>query len=303
MRQAPPLTVWAAGAALAAGVIVLAFLRHNAMAAAPQPQQLMAAFASKILAAPRQPGELRVLGLGTSLLWAATPPGQIDPPHQPAWLNWVRLIKGGPGLGALAQALAQVERAPPDVVVVEKTLLFEEEGSGIDELVKIDIKHALKTALLVVANGALPAMLLQSKAKLPLAEQSMAFQCTPGFAGLSPQQRIGYATYLRRAYAQPTPDPVLTAALLRLARRGVRVVILDVPRSAELERPSAADKARWYARLRQALPPGPILRYQAAPSYQDTRLYCDGAHLNGAGSRRFGPWWLAQLVALREGAP
>jgi hypothetical protein len=293
MRQAPPLTVWAAGAALAAGVIVLAFLRHYALAADPQPpsKESMATFTRKLLAAPRRQGDLRVLGLGTSLLWAAMPPGQLDRPPMAPWLNWMRLTKSGLGLGALAPALAEIERAPPDVVVIETGLLFTDDGSSVTDRIRLEARQMLKAAL------------LQTQMQLQLAEQSKVFSCAAGITILNAARRIAYADAAHRVYAQDGPDPVLAATLLRLARRGVRIIVLDVPRSAELEQILAADKARWYARLHQALPPGPMLRYQAAPSYQDASLYCDGAHLNGAGSRRFGPWWLAQLVALREGAP
>lgn len=304
MRPAPPLSVWVGGAALAALAIGFAFVRHyQNLAQGADAQRITAAFARTVLRAPRQPGEIRVLGLGTSLLWAASPPEPFDPQRLHPRLNWMRLTKSGAGLGILAGSLAEIEQAPPTILVIEKGLLFVAEGDSINDSVKFEVKHAVKHVLFTLAGVDSQSRSLQIEAQLPLAEQRMALPCTRDSRPLRPAEREAHAQVMRHAYAEVAPNQVLTRRLLALARRGVHVAIVDIPRSAELERETAGAKQAWYARLRQALQPGPTLSYHHAPSFAGQTLYCDGAHLNAAGSRLFGAWWLAELATIRTGGP
>ncbi len=254
-----------------------------------------------MLTAPRQPGELRILGLGTSLLWAATPQEEFDPQRQHPQLHWMRLTKSGQGIGALAASLTEIGQAPPDMLVIEKGLFFLDNHDAETERMKIDIKRRLKAVLLTLLPAALApspaAQLQQAQRNSLLSAQSRAHACEGESGALSAAQFNSRAKHARLAYAQPQPDPLLVAHLRRLMDRGVQVVILDVPRTTRLELTSASEKARWFARLHHALPPGPSLRYLAAPSY-DHSLYCDGAHLNRSGSHLFGAWWLTQLAAI-----
>jgi hypothetical protein len=288
MRPAPALPVWIAAAALAAAVIGAALLRHDGAAYDLVRQQAIAAFAAQALAAPRRPGELRVLGLGTSLLWAATPPGQFDPQRRHPRLHWMRLVKSGMGMGELTQSLAPIEHAPPDILVIEKGLLFVEEDKSRNRQAQIDVKRMLKGALFEAQDPG------------PLAAQLAGLPCEQQQTELDAARSRAHAIAVRRGYAQPGPDPALVALLRRLSLRGVRIMVLDVPRQAQLEQASAADKARWVARLRQALPPGRKLSYHSAPSHPHSALYCEGSHLNAAGSRLFGAWWLAELAAVAQ---
>ncbi len=302
MRQAPPLYVWVAAGALALGIIAIAFLRHASLNV-PHDPLASAALARQLLTAPRAAGEIRVLGLGSSLLWAATPPGQFDQQYKQRGLHWMRLIKTDVGLGALGPSLTEIEHAPPDILVIEKNLFFLDPGRTRNDEVTIEIKGTLKAGLAKLAPGVLPPQPVQQQEALPMAAQHYALPCAPQPAPLSPLQRAQYFRGSQLAYAQAQIDPALVAGLLRLARRGVRIMILDIPRHADLEQSTASVKEHWFARLRQALPPGPALSYHTAPSHRQTDLYCDGAHLSAAGSRLFGRWWLDELATSMKDAP
>jgi hypothetical protein len=274
---APPLTVWLAAAALAiAAVLALLALPYS-------PEQAVAGLLSsrtrEVLAAPKS--GVRVIGMGSSLLQAATPASAAGA------LDWARITKSNLGLGELAPSVALVEAAPPDVLVIEKNLLITPpDGDAMNKL-RINAVYGFKK-LLSNADARFDPL-------LPIrAEQTGDAPCGDRRQRMSEKQRAQHDRSLRQAYGQD-PAPVLAAALLRLAGRGVQVMIVDIQRSAEIEQALAQDKQRWFARLRQMLPPGPHLSYHTGPSYSQESLYCDAMHLNAAGSRLFQAWWWNEL--------
>jgi hypothetical protein len=105
---------------------------------------------------------------------------------------------------------------------------------------------------------------------------------------------------LHKLYLHPSFDELLIATLNSLARRGVRIVMLSLPRAPINELRTTAQKQYWLMHLKKLLPPGDNIRYLAFPAPSQSTLYCDLGHLNTRGAHLFAPWWQAQLRQLRQ---
>ncbi|MFZ4876360.1 hypothetical protein ACL9RI_14870 [Janthinobacterium sp. Mn2066] len=294
MRPVPPLWVWPLGTGLAAGVALLMLLWVNhATRPAIEPSGRAAAYARQVLDLPRVPGNIRVLGMGSSLLVAATPP----PAYQTAsHLRWNRLSNPGLGMDFLGPSLPEVEQHPPDILVIEKNLLLVDPQHQMMGRLRSNVALGLKK----IAAIAIPS-LIQSEPMLEVLQR----QDEKIFCEQLPKQNNAidfknYIHFLNIIYNSLQVDPTLSSALQRLSKRGVSIVILDIQRSIPVERQTAAAKQAWFAQLRQLLPPGARLTYLTSPSYDSGTLYCDGSHLSPAGSRRFMAWWTPELLQLQK---
>lgn len=278
---APPLLVWLASAALTAATMCPLIALHNSQERATA--SLLADCTRNVLAQGR-PGDIRVIGLGSSLLRAATP-ARDDVAAAP--LHWSRVIKNGVGLTHLRASLALIEGAPPDVLVIEKNLLATTPQADVVNGVRRGVMYVFENILSMMDGRVDPLQALG-------AAQTQDVPCEDQLRPMTDAQMARLEHSLRRSYEE-SPDPAFVAALLRLAHRGVHVMIIDIPRSVPIERINEEVKHRWFARLQQMLPPGPHLSYHTGPSYSQSNLYCDARHLNATGAKLFRAWWWNEL--------
>jgi hypothetical protein len=294
MASAPPLRVWLYSALVAAGIIALIALRH--WSPWREPDHAIADHTRQFLDARPTDGRLRVLGLGSSLLWAAMPsaPSQVVPPG----IDWMRMTKPGPGMGYLEPSLDIIDRNPPDVLVIEANLLLPDQNDRAMQELRQDFILASKAlAYQLTGNAQLARPLVYAA----LVDQRETFACTTAPVHTRRRAVLKNAAILQPIFNNASVNLQLTDRLQRLAQRGVRIVLLELRRAELLEQVIAPEKQRWLLRLRQALPPGNHIRYLSSPMYPQQDLHCDGSHLNAAGARLFAPWWQAQLQQLRDG--
>ena len=293
MRHAPPLWVWPLGAGLAVGAAFFLHLWVNHTTRPEiKPASMAAAYARQVLDAPRTPGEVRVLGMGSSLLLAATPPTDQTQSH----FQWKRLSNPGLGMDFLGASLALVEQQPPDILVIEKNLLLVDPQHQTMGRLRAQIALGLKKIAAIATPSAMPADTMTGV----LEQQNGKFSCAQLPKPASALDFKNYLHFLNTSYSSLQVDPALSATLQRLSKRGVSIVILDIQRSTAIERQTAAAKQAWFAHLRQVLPPGARLTYLTSPSYDNGALYCDGSHLSPAGSGRFMAWWTPELLQLQK---
>lgn len=287
---APPLLTWAAAAALAGSAVFALWV--SPYWPARSLSLLTADLTGQALAWPPR-DDIRVIGLGTSLLRTATPQSKrgVDGAGRP--LSWARITKSNWGPGYLRASLTVVEKSPPDIVVIEKNLLMAEPEDTEANTERPDLMHILKQLAPGAKGDADPRLALRAR-------KLQQLPCPAPAAPLSPEQMAQRQRELANAY-RLAPDSTLVAPLLRLAGSGTRVMILDIPRSPAIEVATAADKQRWFARVRQLLPPGPNLSYHTGPSYAESRLYCDASHLNTEGNQQFQQWWWPELLVASQG--
>lgn len=279
-RPAPSLRIWAAGAALAGAVVAT-------LVALPHPHDpaiagFIAEYTRDAVAQTRLPDRL-VVGLGSSLLWAAMPPRA-----RAAGLSWVRISRNGLGPGYLSASVAVLEGTPPAGLMVDQNLLLDDLKVAAMDQMRDDVLRGLKKSASKFAPEV--DLLQQIRAQQRQDAPCAALPPAANAAQLAAQEKM-----LGLAYRDTAPEPGLVAALRRLAARGVPVMIVDIQRSAPIERATAQDKQRWFARLQQVLPPGPKLSYHSGPSYGRGDLYCDGSHLNPEGKKLFQAWWWDEL--------
>lgn len=282
-QPAAPLMVWIALAALA--VAGLLFLRYYSSSREADFASQLADSVDAMLA-DAIPGEVRVLGMGSSLLRAAAPAAWTLSSDASAPMRWRRITKGSLGLGHLGAAFALVERTPPDILVIEKNLLMDVVAQAPMFTMRKDASHRWRKWLSTLDRRFDPTRPLRND---QVSNTPCVDQAQPVATALLADEQP-----LRLAY-QHSPDRAFAAALLRLAGRGVHVMIVDIPRSSAVEGITEQDKQRWLARLRQLLPPGPQVSYHTAPSYSQPALYCDARHLNGSGALLFQAWWWNEL--------
>lgn len=298
MPATPPLWVGLLAALLAAATIGWSAAPRYLARLEPSAGDPLALYARQFLASTHTAGEARIMALGSSLLWAATPAADSTAAAAQQQLRWMRLSRGGAGLGYLGSALAEIERDPPQILLIEGNLLMPLQGSQFNDELRNDTMLTLKK----IAASLLPwqqTATLASTLELPY-DQSHDLSCDAHSIGSGAQAQAQHADVLLRLYQAARPDTALAARLSTLARRGVLVVVLDLPRSSPLEQAVANEKRQWLARLHAVLPAGPALRYATAPSLPAGALYCDGSHLSPAGSRLFGAWWWPQLRRMRD---
>lgn len=286
---APPLLAWAAAAALA-GAAVFA-LRAGPYWPSHEMSGVTAGLTSAALAQV-PPGDVRVIGLGTSLLRSATPLSErLDDAGRQ--LSWARITKSNWGPGYLGGSLAVIEKARPEVLVIEKNLLMADQEGSEASVMRPDLMHVLRQLTPGGEHGPDPVLAVRAR-------RAQHLPCPA--AKVSTDELAQRRGELARAYNQ-APDATFVAPLLRLAEGGAHVMILDIPRSPAIEDATAADKQRWFARVRQLLPPGPNLSYHTGPLYADANLYCDASHLTLAGAKQFQQWWWQELRQARKAAP
>ena len=292
MASAPPLRIWLYSAVLATGVLALLTLMRWAPWRAPD--MAIALHTQQFLAAPAAPGNVRVLALGSSLLWASTPPGQLS---VIPGIEWMRMTKPGTGIGYLKPSLEEIAHFPPDVLVIDENLLAPEPNGVLAEALRQDF-------ILTIKGWAYRLTGQQWFAPGPqyvaLLDQHAAFPCDTITAAMPQQKRAAVRAEIKSWFSKGLVDRELSDQLRRLSHRGVRIVLLELRRSEPVEQSIAAEKKGWQMRLRQVLPPGPAIRYLATPASAQANLYCDGSHMNAQGARLFAPWWQTQLQQLRD---
>lgn len=292
MGNAPPLRVWVYTAILA--LCMAALLIPARLSVMRETSDVLVAHTQNFLALQARLKRVRVLALGTSLLWAATPPALTPPMPDIAVM---RLIKGDLSTGPLRSVIDSLEHTPPEVLVIEANLLY---SPNVDTIMQ-EARHSL--AKIVTDTVSVPMEYIGFAGLVApplLIGQTVPFACIPLRPAALHQQMTKLITQQNTLLANAGVDASLRDSLLRLTRRGVHIVVLEIRRSDALEMHIAVEKQRWLERWHSALPPGPSVSYLTSPVFQDA-LYCDGRHMNDAGARRFVPWWTAQLQQLAKG--
>ncbi|MGK5060712.1 hypothetical protein ACQ4WY_27630 [Janthinobacterium sp. LB2P49] len=294
MTAAPPLRVILSGVALAAGFIaLLALYRHLP---GDRRDNTVAGQALRFLAAPADVGKLRVIALGSSLLWAATPqPANLQRASMQD-IDWLRMTKGGAGLGPLQESLEVIERHRPDVLLLDENMLLPDTGNVLMDPLREETWHFAKKTVAFLSAGKLTSPIASDWERN---DQERHFSCASNLVRLTEAQKHKHAVELQDMYRRAAFDTGLIARLSSLARSGVRIVLLDIRRSAAMEQETAQQKQQWRTHL-QTILAGDNIVYLISPGYPQQSLYCDGSHLNAAGARLFGPWLHAQLQRLRK---
>src|SRR5471030_2376429 len=151
MANAPPLRIWLYSVLLATGVIALLILARNVPGA--RYDSTITGRTQTFLSNPSLNGKLRVLGFGSSLLWAATSSTNNEQPVQLHNVAWMRMTKGGTGMGYLQPALDIVNHNPPDVLVFEENMLLPDEGNLVMDPLREDLWHLTKQTVSVLTAG------------------------------------------------------------------------------------------------------------------------------------------------------
>lgn len=295
MASAPPLRIWLYSTLLVTGMIATLALQH--WAPWQEPDHAIADHTRQFLEAPPTDGTLRILGLGSSLLWAATPPV----PAQAALpgIDWMRMTKPGAGLGYLEPSLEIIHRNPPDILIIEANLLLPDQDDATMDKLRQDFMLAVKTrAYQIIGNEEI---VTPPQAYVPLVDQGEPAQCNVLQSYMQRHEELRNVANLKTIFNNAAVNLQLTDWLQRLAQRGIHIVLLELRRSEPVEQAIAPEKQRWLLRLRQALPQGQHIHYLTSPAYAQQALYCDGSHMNAAGAHLFAPWWAAQLQQLRDG--
>jgi len=291
MAAVLPLRIWLYSVALVAAVVAVFALML--WSSSRRPDNPIALKTQQFFDTTATKGNLRVIGLGSSLLWAASPPTQPAIPG----IDWARMIKPGMGMGKLHTSLDVIERNLPDVLVIEENLLLPETNNFSTD----EVRQYLANTIMELAYKATGyAWLAYPPAHLPLADQRLAFDCRAPLPDAQQQYMLEHASELQTYFESHVIDLTLSSRLDQLSRRGVHIVLLDIGRSNQTEQMIASDKHRWQQQLHQILPPGPHLSYLSSANLLQQDMYCDGSHMNADGARVFGAWWNAQLQQLRK---
>nr|GEU28071.1 probable solanesyl-diphosphate synthase 3, chloroplastic [Tanacetum cinerariifolium] len=269
---------------------LLGLVALYAMTAMQEAGVAAAAHVQRFLADHRNSKRVRVVGLGSSLLWAATPPGRyLDLPD----IDWMRITKRGGSIGHLHAVMDMLDHQPPEIVVIDTNLLLPFSPDMFEEEMRYAFTHLAGAAAapLMVRMG------LPNPVARPPSDQETSFPCEVMPPAVIHKQRALLAQQ-SAAGNVAAMDTALINSLLRLSQRGVHIVILELSRSREFEQALAAAKQPWLQSLKAALPAGPTIRYLTSPIFEDSGLYCDGRHMNAAGARRFAWVTLAAWTGL-----
>lgn len=292
-NSSPPLRVWLYGAILAASV--LASLVPLRLMFGRDMGAVAAAYTQRFLTAPSHQDSARVVGLGSSLLWAATPPTAYESLEG---VHWMRLTKSGGGIGYLRTLFDVFDQTPPSVLVIDANLLLPATPAFVIEEMRYAFTQAAGNLLYpVMERLGIPHPLSQTV----LSDQRRPFVCEPVQAEALQKQMGQLIREHNAMFANAMVDPEIRDRLLRLAQRGVRIVVLELRRSAPVDQGSATERQRWLERWQAVLPPGPSFSYIVSPVIEDAAMYCDGRHMNASGASRFTPWWTAQLQQMAKG--
>lgn len=297
MASTPPLRIWLCSALLAVSVLALLALQRHAPWLTHKPEPVITKHTQGFLAsAYGSETPIRVLALGSSLLWAATPPATMDEIALLPGISWMRMTKSGIGLGTLQASLAPIESKPPNVVVIEENLLFTD--STVTDQLRDDLFLLMRNVAYKVTAQA---HFAPQRAYVELADQKEPLPYAELPREIKKQLVLKNANRLKTIFSHATINLALTDRLQRLSQRGIRIIVLELRRSEWVEQVIAPQKKRWQEQLRQALPPGPQVNYIASPHFSSPDLYFDGSHMNVGGARLFATWWGAQLQQLRDG--
>lgn len=294
MANALPLRIWPCSVALAVGLVGLCMLLRHVPG--PRYDNTIAGQTKTFLDTPRPEGKWRVLALGSSLLHAATPQTASVQRAELPDIAWMRMTKGGAGIGYLQSSLATLGSRPPEVLVLEQNLFLPDDSNATMDQLREDVWHWAKQAVSFLTAG----KLASPPPYWERNDQELAFTCGPELRKLSASQIRQHAAELQNLYRQGTFDAALINNIATLAQRGVRVILLDVRRSLLIEQQTTQQKTDWQRRLQALLPASQNIIYLASPALTEQNLYCDASHLNTQGARLFAPWWQTQLRQLRD---
>lgn len=295
MATVPPLRTFLYSIAMVVGIVISLAL-HRSL---PDDRRdnTIAGQTQRFLGAPHDPEKLRVIALGSSLLWAATPQVTSVQAESMPEIDWMRMTKGGTGLGHLQASLEVIERYRPDVLVLEENMLLPDSGDTLMDPLREEAGHFVKKTL---------SLLIPSQFFSPIPaywernDQERNFYCNSTLIRLTQAQMNAHAIELQKTYRNAALDPALIAWLARMSQGDVRIVLLDIRRSSAIEQATAQQKQQWRAHLKTVLAPAENIRYLSSPIYPLQAMYCDGSHLSVAGARLFAPWLQTQLQLFRK---
>lgn len=295
MATVPPLRIFLYSMAMVVGIVTLLALYRNLPG--DRRDNTIAGQTQRFLGAPHDPEKVRVIALGSSLLWAATPQATSVQEKSMPEIAWMRMTKTGTGLGHLRASLEMIERYRPDVLVLEENMLLPDSGHTLMDTLRQEAGHFVKKTFSLLSasqfSSPIPAYWERN-------DQERNFYCNSTVTRLTPAQMDVHVIELQKMYLDAALDPSLITWLARLSQSGVHIVLLDIRRSSAIEQATAQQKQQWRAHLETALAPTENIHYLSSPTYPLQAMYCDGSHLSVAGARLFAPWLQTQLQLLRK---
>jgi hypothetical protein len=316
---AAPLWVWCASLALVIllGVTSLApFLRYRS----EQDRAFFNDCATRIDALGQGSGAtgakapIRIIGIGSSLLYRATynqrEMSEFAQIEGFAQLDFLRLTRGGAELLQFAPLMDRIIAARPDILLIQADLLTYRWHSEREELFH---QHAEYVKLMLIRGLSLiagnPSWLRGQTASPVLlneAGDTLADGRMPGREKPPLQDVAEEAAGKARALNDRLPvtrfdaaDPVLQT-LKRARERGIRIVLLGIPRISEVEvLIPQAERRRERELLRQTEELFGA-RYIAFDRSLGPDCFEDSAHLNKRGRAEFSRWLITQMHELHR---
>jgi hypothetical protein len=323
--SAPPLWVWIAAIAVALILVLISippFLSYSANHRDPfYPACLRRIENLNVPANTPHDRMLRTVAVGSSLLrCAAFDNTQMEEFAQDKGfgaLRFVRLTRNSGEIRHFQPLLDDIIAAKPDILLIHADmLLYRRQGKGLDFVLEYNeyIKHLLLRGLSKLTGRPVglgrennPHGLLDTEpppagTEMPGAN-SGAENHRPQGAG-SRRELLAYLNTFARRKSLGSMDPAdpVVAALRRAHEQGIRIVLLVIPRTWEVE------QSIPFAQRRHAQ----VLLHQAETLFGARVLtfgrrlgndfYGDFAHLNEKGRLEFSNWLLPRLFELvREG--
>lgn len=208
MRATVPLRIWPYSIALFAGVLLLLLLVR--ILPGDRRDHTIAAQTRVFLDAPLPQGNLRILALGSSLLWAATPqPMQMQQQALPG-IAWLRMTKGGGGSGYLQESIAALKRHPPDVLVIEENLLLPDTGDVLMDQLRQDLSQLGKRTVSLLSGARLSPPI---SAYWERNDQDGPFLCLSDRIRTTPDQLHSQVNMLQKIYMDAQFDKDLLGTL------------------------------------------------------------------------------------------
>lgn len=285
-KQRPPIWVFPAAVLLAALVCVVSLVVGNL--AAPHVLYL------ERLNSATGTRHVVVIGTSKTRLGIDYDDRFTERPGLPNGLVFHRITRDNAAPRLLEPALTALLVNPPDLLLIESDLLLVDRHSWFDHPWWSTTFMELQSYLLNLSRNL-----------------SLLLEGGPGYDGNDGVDR-GIApevcAHMRRRYAawaatwriaQPEAITPLTTPLKRLRLLGTTVVLLDVPASATAARLQPASLEHELTLQRQQLQADLQAPFWSPGALPESN-YCDLAHLNDDGRKRYSDWLAKQIIAWQE---
>jgi hypothetical protein len=235
------------------------------------------------------PPQMRIVGVGTSLLRQATEPSadmvRLFSEQAGRPVSWTLVDREWIGGDITAEAISAVEglKYTPDLLLLHVDLFA---SSGAKEANLARPTEGVETPLSRLRMLGMMALQREQKARPRRGCLQRSYSA----------ERLG--AQIEPFYAEVYLPPEIEASLVRMQARGTRIALLNLPRAPEVEHVLKPVHDAWLARLMARL--SAIQPELISFPQQETQAYCDGAHLN-VGGRRVSSSWLVRRITQGNG--